>query len=73
MQYYLYAVSLPDRCPHGERGGGDAADTVEQRQAGTGPHCSGHLTGEHWEAAQGKAACIQISEQLTVHKNMTLL
>ena len=53
---YLDAVSLPDGRPHGERGRRHAPDAVQQREAGTGAHCTGHLTGKHREAAQGKAA-----------------
>lgn len=53
---YLYSVALPDRSPHGERGWRPAANAVQQRQAGTRSHCMGHLTGEHREAAKGKAA-----------------
>ena len=55
--FYLDAVSLPDGRPHGERGRRHAPDAVQQREAGTGAHCTGHLTGKHREAAQGKAAC----------------
>ncbi len=55
--YYQYAVSFPDRSPHGERGRWYTTDTVQQRQTGTRTHCTGHLTGKYWEAAQGKAAC----------------
>lgn len=56
MLFYLNAVSLSDRRPHGQRGRWDTADTVQQRQAGTRTHRAGHLTSEHWEAAEGKAA-----------------
>lgn len=62
---YLNAVALPDRRPHGQRGRRYAANTVQQRQAGTRSHRVGHLTGEQREAAQGKATCAHAIGQLT--------
>lgn len=53
---YRDAVSLPDRGPHGQRGWGYTADAVQQREARACTCGAGHLTGEHREAAQGKAA-----------------
>jgi len=65
--YYRNAVSFPDRRPHGERGRRDAADTIQQGQAGTGAHGTGHLTGKHREAAQGKAACTHTHTHTHTH------
>lgn len=53
---YRDAVSLPDGGPHGQRGWGYTADAVQQREARACTCGAGHLTGEHREAAQGKAA-----------------
>lgn len=63
--YYLNAIALPDRRPHGQRGRRYTADTVQQRQAGTRSRRIGYLTGEQREAAQGKATCAHTIGQLT--------
>lgn len=53
---YRNAVPLPDGGPHGQRSWGYTADAVQQREAGACSGGAGHLTGEHREAEQGKAA-----------------
>lgn len=70
---YRDAVSLPDWGPHGQRGWGYAADAVQKREARACTCGAGHLTGEHREAAQGKAAWTHIRtlSSMSFQINMT--
>lgn len=57
LRPHLDAVALPHGHPHGEGGGGDAAEDVQQRQTQTLPVLTRGHTGEAGQTPTSKTTC----------------